>query len=1101
MKRTFFSLFIILALVLSVVATASAQGGVDRSALAVPTSLEELKLETALVGVEGVQPATLGLDRSLLGAAGPQEVIVTLKLDSVLQRAVDGAGRIDQRSQLRQIKAQQSAFLRQARTLAKDIKVFGAVQRVANAVLVKVDGSVLKDLAANPLVLSIKPVPVYEYAPITPDLATAVPQILSGFTQAELGVDGTGVSVGIIDGGVDYTHALLGGSGLVADYDSNDPSVIEAGTFPTAKVVGGYDFVGPTWPNTDLLPDPDPLDKPTYSGHGTHVASIAAGLTGVAPGASVYGLKVCSSVANSCSGYAMLQAMDWSTDPNGDGDTSDHLDVVNMSIGSSYGQPWDDDTSKAVELTSLAGVLVVTSAGNSGDLPYASGTPGATLSSLSSAATNNPADTIQLIEVVDPTGKPDMGAIWQNWSAPLASIVEAPVQYGDGAGGQLLGCSLGGNVNSAAPGTEPFPAGSLTGKIVLVNRGTCNFSIKIFNIQRGGGIAGIIGLVDASAPFVGSFGAGGPFTMPGFMISKADADLIRNGTYKSLRLDPANTENLGGTIASFSSRGPGQFPFTFTDGDTSTVFIKPEISAPGVITAADSGSGAGVVTMQGTSMASPMVAGSAALIKAGRPDLSGREVKALLVNYADPHVLSNAPVFGGTIVPVTRQGGGEVRVDKALDGPVAAWETQTRAPSVSFGFEEAASPNDFMLEIRNITLKNYTGIDITYKVTPTFLNADDAATLAVAFEFPDCNEHCEIVVPAYSTIQIPVRMVYMPTRVHDWINNSGSKGNSSAYLTKNEYDGYINFDNVATAEDDDAMLHLAWHFLPRKAGDVVADPATVVLDDEPEYGLPQGSTLLSNSAAGPAFIDVFSLVGESPDLPDGAWGMQSPIVDLKYFGVQTFSVPAGYCSDDESFVMVFNITSWERAAHADFPAEFDTYLDTDQDGTADFVVFNYDYGLLTTGTISGQNVTAVADLAAGTSSVFFYTGHSTHSANYQLTFCGEQIGMNASNFYQMMDSSVYAFDDYFTGNLTDAIEGMTFAPMGERYGGIITEYGAGEIPGGLWSHDTLTVIDWGAAGTNPGELGLLLSTTGVRGGVTSGAPGVREALKITVVEP
>ena len=67
------------------------------------------------------------------------------------------------------------------------------------------------------------------------------------------------------------------------------------------------------------------------------------------------------------------------------------------------------------------------------------------------------------------------------------------LQYGDGAGGDLNGCA-------------PFAAGSLTGKIVLVDRATCNFSVKIYNIQLGGGIVGIIGMIEASDPFEGGRG-------------------------------------------------------------------------------------------------------------------------------------------------------------------------------------------------------------------------------------------------------------------------------------------------------------------------------------------------------------------------------------------------------------------------------------------------------------------------------------------------------------------------------------------------------------------------------------------------------------------
>ena len=116
---------------------------------------------------------------------------------------------------------------------------------------------------------------------------------------------GKGVRVGVIDSGIDYTHVAFGGAGTEAAYEaaygeSNDDSrnVTLDGLFPTAKVAGGFDFVGESWPGDDGIedPDPDPID---FEGHGTHVADIIGGVKGVAPGVKLYALKVCSAVATS----------------------------------------------------------------------------------------------------------------------------------------------------------------------------------------------------------------------------------------------------------------------------------------------------------------------------------------------------------------------------------------------------------------------------------------------------------------------------------------------------------------------------------------------------------------------------------------------------------------------------------------------------------------------------------------------------------------------------------------------------------------------------------------------------------------------------------
>ncbi|MFH0954782.1 MAG: S8 family serine peptidase [Candidatus Micrarchaeota archaeon] len=158
---------------------------------------------------------------------------------------------------------------------------------------------------------------------------------------------GQGIKIGIIDTGVDYTHPDLGGC------------------FGTGcKVIGGYDFV-----NNDL----DPMDD---MGHGTHVAATAAGngtLKGVAPEATIYSYKVCDSYG-SCPYSAILNGIEYSTDPNQNGDTSDHLDVINLSLGGE-GNP-DDELSQAIDNAVNAGVIAAIAAGNSGSSEQTIGSPG-----------------------------------------------------------------------------------------------------------------------------------------------------------------------------------------------------------------------------------------------------------------------------------------------------------------------------------------------------------------------------------------------------------------------------------------------------------------------------------------------------------------------------------------------------------------------------------------------------------------------------------------------------------------------------------------------------------------------------------------------------
>ncbi len=163
---------------------------------------------------------------------------------------------------------------------------------------------------------------------------------------------GEGITIGVLDSGVDYTHEALGG-----------------GFGEGFKVSMGYDFVDK---------DADPMDE---NGHGTHVAGILAAdsdfMQGVAPKANIAALRVLNHRGQGTSAD-ILEALEWVADPNGDGDPSDHLAIINLSLGLQGGDPRDALCTAVNNLTDL-GVLCVISAGNSGftdqdlasDAPYA----------------------------------------------------------------------------------------------------------------------------------------------------------------------------------------------------------------------------------------------------------------------------------------------------------------------------------------------------------------------------------------------------------------------------------------------------------------------------------------------------------------------------------------------------------------------------------------------------------------------------------------------------------------------------------------------------------------------------------------------------------
>jgi len=1058
MKRKFFYVLMALVLILSSTSAVFAQqGGPDRlTGRELPAKLEELRLDTP-VEMDGLSANVL--DEALFGAEGPSKVIIQLSADSGATAFAKGK---DEAKAKNIVMLQQAAFLNSVFAVDPNANILGQVQLVLNAVFVEVDASVLPLLAQDTRVVRIAPVGNYEI-----DLSETVPYIGATAVQAN-GITGKGIKVAVLDSGIDYTHAALGGSGNPADFAANNPDIIEPGTFPTAKVVGGYDFVGSNWPNVAEAPDPDPLDKGAGGGHGTHVAHIIGGVGGVAPGVSLYAVKVCSSVSTACSGIALIQGMEYAADPNGDGKVKDRVDLINMSLGSDYGQPFDDDLSVAVNNATKFGILTVASAGNGSDKPYVAGTPANASTALSVAQTSVPSAFLPLMQVIAPA--PIVGqypAIFQPWSAPLTTVIEAPVQYGNGAGGNLDGCS-------------PFAAGSLTGKIGLVNRGACNFTLKIKNIADGGGLIGIIGLIAPGDPFEGGDGGDRPITIPGYMISQTNANKLRSGLPNTIvRFDPSVGIPLEGTMVGSSSRGPQH---------EDTTLIKPEIGAPGASVSAIYGTGTGQGPFGGTSGAAPMVTGSAALLlegfggskttgglaplgKAIGLGLTPLETKALLMNNAETNIISD-PITGA-LAPITRIGGGEVRVDRAISAPIVAWDKDVPTGALGFGFVDVA--DDVVTLTKTVVIRNLDNLKHTYTVTPTFRFADDIANGAVSISAPST----VVVKPGLGKeTTFNVTLTINGALLRGNYMNSGSNGANPSVLTLNEYDGYLILD------DGQHPIHLAWHVLPRKDAQVVPDVTTLIPPFEEQV------LGLTNLGVGTAQNDAYTLLAISPNLPPGGLGAQSPTPDIRAVGINTFPVSTATCS--ANFIWAFAINTWERQQHL-LPVRHYVYLDTNQDGTDDYVVFNSDasgFGSLT----DGRQLTYAYNLSTGIAVAYFYTEHSMNTGNTILYICGEQVGLTAEDMLATnVDMAVVTEDWYYAGP-GDSVEGLTVTPYGEGYYGLPVD-----VQGNSYDPSGLTIYDFGLFPGNTPELGLMLVTNGDRGtGFRGGATQDTEAILFTL---
>ncbi|MFS8099909.1 S8 family serine peptidase [Lentzea alba] len=482
---------------------------------------------------------------------------------------------------------------------------------------------------------------------------------------------GDGVRIGVIDTGIDYRHADFGG-----------------GTYPNAKVVGGHDFAGDAYTGSSGSvpePDADPLD---CEGHGTHVAGTAAGFgvnadgttyrgsyadvdldalkiaPGTAPKALLYALKVFG-----CEGGTDLtaKALDWSLDPNGDGDFSDRLDVVNLSLGSDFGASDDPDALFVRKLTEH-GVVVVAAAGNGGDFYDVAGSPGNAPDAISVANTR---DAFSMLDGLEAQGKQWPGQYSVNYKGTVE--LTAPV------------VRLSSDVDGCKPISEP-----LAGKIVWLewddNDATraCGSGARTDNAWK----AGATGVLLPTTLPVFAAGIAGNAHIPAFQLT-ADASQALRPALEAGTLSVHLTSSLKRAVKSVV---PSLADTITPSSSRSRSSIS--VAAPGdTIFSAAVGTQSDGISQGGTSMASPHVAGIAALLRESHPQWTVPEIKAALMNTAsgvirDAEGLREAPM---------RVGAGRVDGLAALSADVLA------VGDASFGAVEVGGP---VLTSRTIRLVN-----------------------------------------------------------------------------------------------------------------------------------------------------------------------------------------------------------------------------------------------------------------------------------------------------------------------------------------------------------------------------------------------------------
>jgi subtilisin family serine protease len=896
-----------------------------------------------------------------------------------------------QQAYLAQLKQQQDAVMSLVRSMGG--VELGRVSKGHNALMVSIDASQLQAMRGISGVLAVRPI-----ADRALSLSDETLAYIGATAVQNTGVTGQGIRVAMLDTGIDYTHYNLGGSGNVADY--NAAKAAAAGTppsnlFPTSKVIGGYDFTGEVWPNGPLAPDPNPID---LNGHGTHTSDIVGGHSldgvhvGTAPGAQLYAVKVCSSVSSSCSGVAILEGIDFALDPNNTGTLNNAVDIISMSIGGSFGQRESDDSEAFTDVVNF-GVVSVIAAGNDGDIPYIISGPGATPEVLALAATTSASAFGIPLVVNSPAGI-------AGTYADTATLTFAPVNTT--VTGNIVYVGRGCPANSISPGSpaDPYLANP-NGAIALIDRGSCSVSLKIDAAARAGAIGVLVGLIAPGDAVSFSNGGGSDF-VPTLVVTQSTSNIIKtalsggpvNGT-----ISPNNSISLAGNVASYSSRGPNY----------SYNMLKPDMSAPGTVVAADVGTGNGESSESGTSFATPLAAGSAALLLSQNHTLGPLDVKALLMETAETAVYENQATQPGYLAPLSRVGSGELRVNRAVVASTSVWDgSNPLAVSLSFGTYRVNANQSFK---KKIVVRNYSSAARTYTISNVYRDAPNVtgATLSVP---------PSLFVPANSSASFTLTLTVNAAALPVWTLNGGSNGGNGELLNTVEYAGYLTF--TSGSEN----VHVPWHILPHKAANVQPATSSLTLNGNP------GTLTLSNTpGAVGGTVDAFSLTGTGVQFPPSALpapGSDYAVINLQAVGVRLVCLN-GPCS---ALGAQFAISTFGQRSHPDVPAEFDVLIDVNNDGNPDLDVFNADIGFETTGTFSGQNGVFIADLTSGTASgPYFYTEADLDSANaiftVPLSVLTTSTGLSLT-YSTPFTFSVLAFDNYYTGNLTDLIGPMQY---------------------------------------------------------------------------
>ncbi|KAK8864273.1 hypothetical protein IAR55_001519 [Kwoniella newhampshirensis] len=477
------------------------------------------------------------------------------------------------------------------------------------------------------------------------------------------GNNGAGVKVGVIDSGVDYKRAPLGGC-----------------FGPGCKIAGGYDFVGDNFDGSnDPVPDDDPYDD--CYGHGTIVAGIIGAndneynVTGVAPEATQYAYRIFSCGGATTDDIA-FQAMQRAY--------NDDMDIISASIGETSG--WTESMLSVLAGRIVAsGTVVVISAGNQGQVgAFYSYSPAAGKDVISTGSSDNsiyPAHNATVSTGYGPVTYFNFQA-FTTGTLPIYAYTTDPSVTADGC-----------TVPDGTPDLSPY--------VVVVRRGGCSLAQKAQMAYYQGATAILVVNTPGTPPTYQNF--------PLINFAMVNSD---DGNYLLSQANTGNTTTSNTTLSfsfnpiAFPNYWSGNTTSFFSEiGPTNDLFISTKVLAPGSnIIGVYPSALYNWTLVQGTSFSAPFAAGSAALYMAakGVNNVSPKDVLAALETTAEPLAVS---VSDTTLESVAAQGAGRLNIAEAINSNVAI------SPS-----EILLNDTAYFASVQYLTLKNPGWSWVTYKL-------------------------------------------------------------------------------------------------------------------------------------------------------------------------------------------------------------------------------------------------------------------------------------------------------------------------------------------------------------------------------------------------